>query len=50
MRFVFDKPEVMLARQIARANGGKLLEVPAEEARRLTRYAPPSCGTSPSSR
>jgi hypothetical protein len=29
--FVFDKPEVMLARQIARMNGGKLLEVPAKK-------------------
>lgn len=29
--FVFDKPEVMLARQIARANGGKLLEVPVKK-------------------
>jgi hypothetical protein len=29
--FVFDKPEVMLARQIARMNGGKILEVPAKK-------------------
>ncbi len=29
--FVFDRPEVMMARQIARANGGKLLEVPAKK-------------------
>jgi hypothetical protein len=27
--FVFDKPEVMMARQIARMHGGSLLEVPA---------------------
>jgi len=29
--FVFDKPEVMLARQIARMNGGKLLENPVKK-------------------
>jgi hypothetical protein len=26
--FVFDKPSVLLAREVARANGGRLLEVP----------------------
>jgi hypothetical protein len=26
--FMFDKPQVMLARQIARANGGRLPDVP----------------------
>jgi hypothetical protein len=30
--FVFNKPEVMLARQIAKANGGKLLKVPKKPA------------------
>jgi hypothetical protein len=30
--FVFDQPEVLLARQIARANGNKLLIVPKENA------------------
>jgi hypothetical protein len=30
--FVFNKPEVMMARQIARANGGKLLKVPKKPA------------------
>ena len=29
--FVFDKPEVMLAREIARANGGRLPEVPTKK-------------------
>jgi hypothetical protein len=29
--FVFDRPEVLLARQIARANGGKIPEVPVKK-------------------
>lgn len=30
--FVFDKSSVLLAREVARANGGRLLEVPPEKA------------------